>query len=133
MSTSGAAWPRIMSRTHPPTSSARPPASATARQIHAWASARAWSWNRRFMPADDRCATPCVQIFFVTTARVEEFSKQRKMPRSPLSPVAVDQYVQHHRADDVTRRLNEIYAREDSTLDPLLERLQSHALPREEW
>jgi len=66
-------------------------------------------------------------------ARVEEFAKRRKMSRSALFTVAVEQYVQHHRADDVTRRLNEIYTREDSTLDPLLERLQSHALPREEW
>lgn len=65
--------------------------------------------------------------------RVEEFAKRRKMSRSALFTVAVDQYVQQHRADDVTRRLNEVYAREGSTLDPLLERLQMDALPREEW
>lgn len=66
-------------------------------------------------------------------ARVEEFAKRRKMSRSALFTVAVDQYVQHHRADDVTRRLNEIYAREDSSMDPLLERLQSDALTQEKW
>ena len=66
-------------------------------------------------------------------ARVEKFAKRRNMSRSALFTVAVDQYVQHHRADDVTRRLNAIYAREDAKLDPVLERLQSHALPREEW
>jgi metal-responsive CopG/Arc/MetJ family transcriptional regulator len=66
-------------------------------------------------------------------ARVDEFAKRRKMSRSALFTVAVDQYVQQHRADDVTHRLNEIYAREDSTLDPVFERLQRHALPREDW
>ena len=66
-------------------------------------------------------------------ARVEAFAKRRKMSRSALFTVAVEQYVQHHRADDVTRRLNEIYSTEDSSLDPVLDKLQSHALPREEW
>jgi len=66
-------------------------------------------------------------------ARVEAFAKRRKMSRSALFTIAVEQYVQHHRADDVTSRLNELYARENSTLDPLLETLQTHALPREEW
>jgi hypothetical protein len=33
----------------------------------------------------------------------------------------------------VTRRLNEVYAKEDSGLDPVLERLQALSLPKEEW
>jgi len=55
------------------------------------------------------------------------------MTRSALFTVAVDMYVQQHRAEDVTRKLNEIYAKEDSSLDPVLDRLQALSLPREEW
>ena len=63
----------------------------------------------------------------------EVFARRRKMSRSALFTVAVAEYVQQHRAEDVTRKLNEVYAKEDSSLDPVLERLQAAALPREEW
>jgi len=66
-------------------------------------------------------------------ARAEAFARRRKMTRSALFTVAVDMYVQQHRAEDVTRKLNEIYAKEDSSLDPVLDRLQALSLPREEW
>lgn len=66
-------------------------------------------------------------------ARAEEFAKRRKMSRSALFTAAVEQYVQHHRADDVTRRLNAIYSKEESSLDPVMETLQIFSLPREEW
>ncbi len=65
--------------------------------------------------------------------RAEKFAHQRKWTRSALFTVAVDEYIQHHRDDDVTRKLNEVYATEDSTLDPVLERLQSLSLPKEDW
>ena len=66
-------------------------------------------------------------------SRAEAFARRRKMTRSALFTAAVDEYVQHHRADDVTRRLNEVYAKEDSSLEPVLARLQAASLPREEW
>ena len=66
-------------------------------------------------------------------SRADLFARRRKMTRSALFTVAVDEYVQHHRADDITERLNEIYAKEDSTLDPVLERLQTISLPKEKW
>jgi metal-responsive CopG/Arc/MetJ family transcriptional regulator len=66
-------------------------------------------------------------------SRADLFARRRKMTRSALFTVAVDEYVQHHRADDITGKLNEIYAKEDSTLDPILERLQTMSLPKEKW
>lgn len=66
-------------------------------------------------------------------SRAEVFARRRKMTRSALFSVAVDEYVQHHRADDTTSKLNAIYARESAALDPVLDRLQSMALPKEEW
>ena len=66
-------------------------------------------------------------------SRAEVFARRRRMSRSALFTVAVDEYVRQHRAEDVTSRLNEIYAREDSSLDPVLEAMQTISLPREEW
>ena len=66
-------------------------------------------------------------------SRAEAFARRRKMTRSALFTLAVDAYVQQHRTDDVTRKLNEIYAKENSSLDPVLERLQAISLPKEEW
>ena len=66
-------------------------------------------------------------------SRATEFAQRRKITRSALFTVAVDEYIHHHRADDVTRRLNKIYASEDSSLDPVFGTLQSLSLPKEEW
>jgi predicted transcriptional regulator len=66
-------------------------------------------------------------------SRADLFARRRKMTRSALFTLAVDEYVHHHRADDITRKLNEIYAKEDSTLDPVLDRLQTISLPKEKW
>lgn len=66
-------------------------------------------------------------------SRAEVFARRRKMTRSALFTLAVDEYVQQHRAEDVTRKLNEVYAKEDSSLDPVLERLQALSLRKEEW
>jgi metal-responsive CopG/Arc/MetJ family transcriptional regulator len=62
-------------------------------------------------------------------SRAEVFARRRRMTRSALFTVAVDEYVQQRHAEDVTRKLNEIYAKEDSALDPVLERLQTLSLP----
>ncbi len=66
-------------------------------------------------------------------ARAERFAHRSKISRSALFSVAVDEYIQHHREDDVTRRLNDVYASEDSSLDPVFARLQSLSLPKEDW
>jgi hypothetical protein len=36
-------------------------------------------------------------------------------------------------AEDVPRRIDEIYGKEDLTLDPVLDRLQFVSLPKEPW
>jgi metal-responsive CopG/Arc/MetJ family transcriptional regulator len=66
-------------------------------------------------------------------SRAEVFARRRSMTRSALFTVAVEEYVRHHRAEDVTRRLDEIYGKEDSVLDPLLDCLQAVSLPKEPW
>lgn len=66
-------------------------------------------------------------------ALVEDFARRKNISRSALFTAAVKEYVQHHRAQGVTEALNAVYEDEDSTLDAVLERLQSSALPKEKW
>ncbi|MCX7011138.1 MAG: hypothetical protein NTW86_00990 [Candidatus Sumerlaeota bacterium] len=65
--------------------------------------------------------------------RAEDFATRRKMTRSALFTTAVQEYVDRHRSDDVTERLNQVYAHEASTLDPVLQTLQTLSLPQEDW
>ncbi len=66
-------------------------------------------------------------------SQAERFAHQRKITRSALFTVAVDEYIHHHREDDVTRRLNKVYASAGSALDPVFDQLQSLSLPKEDW
>jgi len=65
--------------------------------------------------------------------RVDQFARRRKMSRSAVFTAAAEEYVQKHRGEDVTRRLNEVYAKEDSSLDPVLGRLQALSTHKEVW
>jgi metal-responsive CopG/Arc/MetJ family transcriptional regulator len=65
--------------------------------------------------------------------RADKFARLRKMTRSALFTIAVDEYIQHHRQDNVTQKLNEVYAKEDSSLDSVLGKLQALSLPKEDW
>ena len=66
-------------------------------------------------------------------SRAEEFAREARLTRSALFTAAIKEYIRRHRGDDVTRKLNEIYVKEDSSLDPVLEEVQTLSLPREEW
>ncbi|MEA1927443.1 MAG: ChpI protein [Candidatus Auribacterota bacterium] len=66
-------------------------------------------------------------------SRADRFARLRKMTRSALFTIAVDEYIQHHRQDNVTDKLNEVYAQTDSSLDPFLDNLQILSLPKEDW
>lgn len=65
--------------------------------------------------------------------RAERFARKNKITRSALFSVAVEEYVQQQGTKDVTRRLNDIYSKEDSSLDPVVDQLQWSSLPQEEW
>jgi metal-responsive CopG/Arc/MetJ family transcriptional regulator len=65
--------------------------------------------------------------------QAERFARRKKISRSALFTAAVKEYVQAQLNKDVTQRLNEVYAEEDSSLDPVLAALQTDALPKEDW
>ncbi len=66
-------------------------------------------------------------------ARVDRFARMRRMSRSAVFSFAAKDYMDHHRVADVTQKLNEVYATEDSSLDPVLDKLQDLSLPKESW
>jgi metal-responsive CopG/Arc/MetJ family transcriptional regulator len=63
----------------------------------------------------------------------DALAKRLKVSRSELYARALGEYLAKHRPDQVTQRLNAVYATEDSALDPALGAVQSRTLPREDW
>jgi metal-responsive CopG/Arc/MetJ family transcriptional regulator len=66
-------------------------------------------------------------------AEAEQVAKRLRISRSKLYATAITQFLNEHRSRDVTERLNEVYAKEKSKLDPVLHALQLGSLPREDW
>ncbi|MFN8491736.1 MAG: hypothetical protein U0350_29320 [Caldilineaceae bacterium] len=63
----------------------------------------------------------------------ELLAKQMKISRSELYARALAEFIKAHQDELITERLNEIYASEDSSVDPVLWQMQILALPKEEW
>ena len=63
----------------------------------------------------------------------EDFARRCKITRSALFSAAVEEYIQHHRRENVTKHLNEVYAAQSSSLDPVLKEMQITSVMREKW
>lgn len=63
----------------------------------------------------------------------EQFAKRMGLSRSELYAVALQEYLQAHKQDQVTKQLDAVYASEDSSLSPLFVQLQAHTLSEENW
>lgn len=63
----------------------------------------------------------------------DALAKRMKVSRSELYARALAEYVAKHRADQLTQRLNAVYATEDSALDAGLARLQARSVGRDQW
>ena len=63
----------------------------------------------------------------------ERVSRRLRMSRSRLYATAVEAYVKQHGDEDITERLNKVYARNASKLDPALEAASIAVLRRERW
>ena len=55
------------------------------------------------------------------------------MSRSELYATALAEFVAKHTDENVTARLNALYAQESSALDPLWRRAQSRSIGPESW
>jgi metal-responsive CopG/Arc/MetJ family transcriptional regulator len=65
----------------------------------------------------------------------DQLARQLGKSRSQLYAEALREYLERHRDEDITRRLNEVYDAEPelAELDPVLAALQFRSLPKEEW
>ena len=65
----------------------------------------------------------------------ERLAQRLRMSRSELYSKAVKAFLEEHRDDLITSRLNEVYGpeAEGSSLDPGLALLQHRSLGREKW
>ncbi len=60
-------------------------------------------------------------------------AKKLGVSRSELYSMAVYEYIERHRVEDVTSRLNDLYASESSELDECLGQMQGHSMKKEDW
>ncbi|MBT4519405.1 MAG: hypothetical protein HOC23_05315 [Halieaceae bacterium] len=60
-------------------------------------------------------------------------AKKLGVSRSELYSTAVYEYIERHRVEDVTSRLNDLYASENSKLDENLGLMQGRSLNNEDW
>jgi metal-responsive CopG/Arc/MetJ family transcriptional regulator len=63
----------------------------------------------------------------------EGFALRLGMTRSELYAKALRDYLQEHRGEGITERLDEVYGAEESGLDPVVAELQGRSLPEDEW
>lgn len=63
----------------------------------------------------------------------EKLARRLGVSRSQLYTNAVSEFLRRHFNDEVTERLNEIYAKESSELDSVTRGLQHAVLGKDEW
>lgn len=63
----------------------------------------------------------------------ERFARERGMSRSELYATALRHYLEEHRGERVTEKLDEVYSAEPESLDPAVVRLQARSLPEDDW
>lgn len=64
---------------------------------------------------------------------VERLAQRLGLSRSGLYSRALREFLARHDDDEVTLRLNEVYERESSAIDPAISRIAALSLPRESW
>ena len=60
-------------------------------------------------------------------------AKKLGVSRSKLYATAVHEYVKRHRTEDITTKLNEVYASNDSSINANLQNMQLKVLAKEDW
>jgi metal-responsive CopG/Arc/MetJ family transcriptional regulator len=63
----------------------------------------------------------------------DQLAKRLGVSRSELYSKAVLNYINAHKNDAVTKALDQIYAKEKSEIDPVINVMQLRSLPKEAW
>jgi metal-responsive CopG/Arc/MetJ family transcriptional regulator len=65
--------------------------------------------------------------------KVEDLATALGMSRSELYTAALAEFIRERRDLSITEHLDQVYAQDDSELDPFIRQLQSASLPVEQW
>ncbi|WAL61806.1 hypothetical protein [Thermocoleostomius sinensis] len=65
--------------------------------------------------------------------QAEALAQQLGLSRSELYTKALQAYLKRYNRDQILLKLNQVYSRESSELDPVMARMQFMSLPREDW
>jgi metal-responsive CopG/Arc/MetJ family transcriptional regulator len=63
----------------------------------------------------------------------EAAARKLKMSRSQLYATALAEFLERRKTSKITERLNRIYAKERSELDPALQSAQFRSLEKDDW
>jgi metal-responsive CopG/Arc/MetJ family transcriptional regulator len=63
----------------------------------------------------------------------ETAARKLKMSRSQLYATALAEFLERRKTSKITERLNRIYAKEKSELDPALQSAQLRSLAKDDW
>ena len=63
----------------------------------------------------------------------EALADQLGVSRSELYTQALQAYLQKYNCQQILSELNQVYAQEFSTLDPVMTKMQLMSLPHEDW
>ncbi|MEA5418181.1 hypothetical protein VB712_03025 [Spirulina sp. CCNP1310] len=65
--------------------------------------------------------------------QAEALAQQLGLSRSELYTKALQVYLERYNRDQILLKLNQVYARESSELDPVMAKMQFMSLPCEDW
>ena len=65
--------------------------------------------------------------------QADETAKVLGLNRSRLYTTAIAEFLAKHREDSIKAKLNEIYAYENSQVDPIFNKAQMMGLAKEDW
>ena len=63
----------------------------------------------------------------------ETLAQQLGLSRSELYAKALQAYLKKYNRNQILLKLNQVYAKESSELDPVMARMQFMSLPHEDW
>jgi metal-responsive CopG/Arc/MetJ family transcriptional regulator len=63
----------------------------------------------------------------------DKLAQRMGVSRSRLYSIAVERFLQEHDDEAITAKINEVYAHESSSLDPVLQSIQFRSIGKNEW
>lgn len=63
----------------------------------------------------------------------ERFAREQHVTRSAFFTRAIQEFMNLHRREGITERLNKVYSRNESALDPALDSMQMLTVSKEKW